>query len=66
MILNPKDNTVTVQTEKKIERKINRCVSDGGCIQIVTEPVDKKFRVCFTKRRILNDNSSVPFAYIKE
>jgi hypothetical protein len=44
VILNPKDSgdTVIVRTEK-IKRKKSRC--DGGCIQIVTEPEDKKYRV---------------------
>jgi hypothetical protein len=45
MILNPKDDgdAVTVRTEKKIKRKRNRY--DGACIQIVTEPEDKKYSV---------------------
>jgi hypothetical protein len=67
MILNPEDNdTVTVRTEKKIKRKRNTCEGERACTQIVTEPEDKKYRVCFTKRRRLNDNTSIPFGYIKE
>jgi hypothetical protein len=66
MILNPKDDTVTVRTEKKIKRKRNTCEGKVVCIQIVTEPKDIKYRVCFTKRRNLNGNTSIPFGYIKE
>jgi hypothetical protein len=63
MILEPKTppDTVTVHTEKKIKRKWD---GNGGPIHIVTEPEDKMYRVCFTKRRRLADNSSVPFGYI--
>jgi hypothetical protein len=52
------DDSVTVQTDKKIKRK-NR----GAGVAIVTEPEDKICRVCFQKRRRLNDNTSVPFGY---
>jgi hypothetical protein len=65
MILETKTppDTVTVHTEKKIKRKRD---GNGGPIQIVTEPEDKLYRVCFTKRRRLADNTSVPFGYINE
>jgi hypothetical protein len=59
MVLNRDPNeTITVHTEKKIKRKR----TDGG-IQIVTEPEDKIYRVCFLKRRRLSDNSSVLFGF---
>jgi hypothetical protein len=67
MILNPKDgapDTVTGQTKEKIKREANRC--GDGCIQIIPEPEDKNYRVFFTKRRRINDNSSVSFGYTKE
>jgi hypothetical protein len=54
-------DTVTVHTEKKIKR--NRGVN-GGPIHIVTDPEDKMYRVCFTKRRRLANNSSLPFGCI--
>jgi hypothetical protein len=59
MILNvgPGD-TVTVHTDKKIKRK-----KKGAGVSIVTEPEDKVYRVCFQKRRRLQDNTSVPFGY---
>jgi hypothetical protein len=64
MILNPElVDVVTVRTEKKIKRKR---MGGGGFTQIVTEPEDKNYRVCFTKRRRLDDNSSVPYGYINE
>jgi hypothetical protein len=52
------DDTVTVHTDKKIKRK-----KRGVGVAIVTEPEDKIYRVCFQKRRRLNDNTSVPFGY---
>jgi hypothetical protein len=59
MILNGEpDDTVTVHTDKKIKRK-----KRGAGVAIVTEPEDKSYRVCFQKRRRLNDNTSVPFWY---
>jgi hypothetical protein len=59
MILNRDPNeTITVHTEKKIKRK-----KTHGGVQIVTEPEDKIYRVCFLKRRRLSDNSSVPFGF---
>jgi hypothetical protein len=63
MILEPKapPDTVTVHTEKKIKRKRD---GNGGNIHIVTKPKFKMYRVCFTKRRRLADNSSVSFGYI--
>jgi hypothetical protein len=59
MILNggPGD-TVTVHTDKKIKRK-----KRGAGVAIVTEPELKIYRVCFQKRRRLNDNTSVPLGY---
>jgi hypothetical protein len=56
-------DTVTIHTERKIKRKRGK---DGeGRVQIVTESEDKIYRVSFLKRRRLNDNTSVPFGYIK-
>jgi hypothetical protein len=56
MIWNPKkQRQVTVRTEK-IKCKRNRRDDDGGCIQIITEPEDKNYMMCFKKRRRLNDN----------
>jgi hypothetical protein len=61
MILESKTPLDTVHTEKKIKRKRDR---NGGTLHIVTEPEEKMYRFCFTKRRRLADNSSVPFGYI--
>jgi len=56
--------TITVHTQRKSKRKRGK---DGdGRVNIISEPEDKTLRVSFFKRRRLNDNSSVPFAYIKE
>jgi hypothetical protein len=59
MILNggPGDR-VTVHTDKKIKRK-----KRGAGVSIFTEPEDKIYRVCFQKRRRLNDNTYVAFVY---
>ena len=54
---------VTVHTARKIKRK--RCKDDDARIRIVTEPDNKTYRVSFLKRRRLQDNTSVPFGYIK-
>jgi len=54
---------VTIHTAHKIKRK--RCMDDDGMIRIVNEPEDKTYRVSFLKRRRLQDNTSVPFGYIK-
>jgi hypothetical protein len=48
MIMNPKDNDTVTVNRKKIKRKRNRC-GNWSCIQIVANPEDKKYRVCFTK-----------------
>jgi len=54
---------VTVHTARKIKRKREK---DGdGRIRIVTELEDKSFRVSFLNRRRLQDNTSVPFGYLK-
>jgi hypothetical protein len=53
--------TVTVQTQKKIKRK--RGKGGDGRINIITEPEDKLYRMSFLKRRRLNDNTSIPFGY---
>jgi hypothetical protein len=65
MGLEPKTphDTVTIHIEKKINRKR---VGNGDPIQIIGEPLDKLYRVCFTKRRRVAHNSSVPFGYEKE
>ena len=56
MILNKKDDeTVIVRTENKI---------DGG-VHLISEPEGKTYRVSFLKRRRLNDNTSLPFGYIR-
>ena len=55
--------TITVHTERKIKRKRGK---DGdGRVNIISEPEDKTYRVSFFKRRRLDNNSSVPFGYIK-
>ena len=60
MILSKKvDETVIVHTKNKIKRK----KIDG--VQLISEPEDKTYRVSFLKRRRLNDNTSLPFGYIK-
>ena len=64
LILRGKDtDTVTVHTSQKIKRK--PCSDDDGRVGIVTEPEGKTYRVSFLKRRRLQDNTSVPFGYIK-
>jgi hypothetical protein len=56
-------DTVTIHTERKIKRKRGK---DGeGRKQIVTESEDKIYRVSFLKRHRLQDNTSVPFGYIR-
>ena len=62
MILSKKDDeAIIVRTENKIKRK----TIDGG-VHLISEPEreDKTYRVCFLKRRRLNDNTSLPFGYI--
>jgi len=60
MILSKKDDeTVIVHTEHKIKRK-----KIAGCVNLISEPEDKTYRVSFLKRRRLNDNTSLPFGYI--
>ena len=54
---------VTVHTARKIKRK--RCRDDDGRIRIVTEPENKTYSVSFLYSRRLQDNTSVPFGYIK-
>ena len=56
-------DTVTVHTAHKIKSK--PCRDDDGMIRIVNEPENKTYRVSFLKRRRLQDNTSVPFGYIK-
>jgi hypothetical protein len=59
MILNGgPDDTVTVQTDKKIKRK-----KRGAGVAIVTETEEKIYKECFQKSGRLNDNTSVPFGY---
>jgi hypothetical protein len=59
MIMNRDPNeTITVHTENKIKRK-----KTHGGVQILTEPLDKIYRVCFLKRRRLSDGPSVPFEF---
>jgi hypothetical protein len=57
-------DTIRVHTERKMKRK--RGKDDDGRVIIITEPGDKTYRVSFFKRRRLNNNSSVPFGYIRE
>jgi hypothetical protein len=56
--------TVTIHTARKIKRKTGK--NGEGRVQIVTESEDKVYRVSFLKRRRLQDNTSVPFGYIKQ
>jgi hypothetical protein len=56
-------DTVTIHTERKIKRK--RGKYGEGRVQIVTESEDKTYRMSFLNRRRLQDNTSVPFVYIK-
>ena len=59
MILSNKDDeTVIVRTEKKINRK-----KIDGDVHLISEHVNKTYRVSFLKRRRLNDNTSLPFGY---
>jgi hypothetical protein len=64
MILNPREahDTVNVHTDKKIKRKKGRF--EGSPINIITEPEDKMYRMCYTKRLRLIENSLGPFGYI--
>ena len=62
-LIGDETDTVTVHTERKIKRK--RGKNGNGRLQIVKEPEDKTYRVSFFKRRRLQDNTSVPFGYIK-
>jgi len=55
------ETVINVHTEKKIKRK--RKVVEGGLVSIVTEPEDKIYRISFSKRRRLDDHTSVPFGY---
>ena len=56
--------TITVHTASKIKRKRGK---DGdGRVNIISEPEAKTYRISFFKGRSLDDNSSVPFGYIKE
>ena len=57
-------DTIIVHTQSKIKRK--RGKGGDGSVNIISEPEDKTYRISFFKRRRLNDNSSVPFGYIKE
>src|SRR5215510_5728197 len=59
MILRGEPDVVMVHTEKKIKRKRKL----EGCVSIITEPEDKKYRISFFKRRRLADNTSLPFGY---
>jgi hypothetical protein len=62
MILGGTDSDrVTVHTEHKMKRK-----RAAGRKYISTEPEDKMYRVSFSNRIRLADNSSVPFGYISE
>jgi len=52
-------SVVNVYNETKIEHK----KKGGRTVSIVTEPDDKLYRISFLKRRLLGDNTSVPFGY---
>jgi len=51
---------VNVHTEHKIKRKRR----DGGVVDLVTEPENKRYRISFFKRRRMYEHSSVPLGYI--
>ena len=56
--------TIVVYTQSKIKRKRGK---DGDeRVNIISVPEDKTYRISFFKSRRLDDNSSVPFGYIKE
>ena len=59
-----KKETLTVHTQRKIKRK--RGKGGDGRVNIISEPEDKTYRISFFNRRRLDDNSSIPFGYIKE
>jgi hypothetical protein len=59
MILRGEPDIVTVRTEKKIKRKMK------GGVALITEPEEKMYRISFHKRRRPNDNTSIPYGYIK-
>ena len=56
------ERTVKVHSDHKIKRK-RKSGGGGGIVSIVTEPVDKIYRISFFKRRRLSDERSVPFGY---
>jgi hypothetical protein len=61
MILARNDKeTVTVRTPNKIKRKWGK-----GGVSIISQPEEKTYKVSFFKRRRLNDNTSLPFGYIR-
>ena len=51
---------VAVQTEKRIKRKRKAA---GGIVSIRTDPEHKMYRISFSKRWRLAENTSVPFGY---
>jgi hypothetical protein len=64
MILNGNETkNVTVHTARKI--KLKRGKDGEGRVQIETEQEDKTYSVSFLKRIRLQENTSVPFGYIK-
>jgi hypothetical protein len=54
------DETVIVRTQNKIKRMRGR-----GGVSIISQHEEKTYRVSFLKRRRLNDNTSLPFGYIR-
>jgi len=57
---NPEGEHVIVHTENKIKRKKK---AGGGDVSIITEPEDKLYRISFFKKRLLQENTSVPYGY---
>jgi len=59
MILEQCETIVNVHTEHNFKRKARAC----GTVAIVTEPENKRYRISFKRRRML-EHSSVLFGYI--
>jgi hypothetical protein len=55
------NETLIVRTQNKIKRKRGR-----GRVSVISQHEEKTYGVSFMKRRLLNDNTYLPFGYIRE
>ena len=60
MILGQGESVVNVHTEHKIKRKRRA----GGVVDLVMEPLKKRYRRSFFNRRRMSDHSSALLGYI--